>query len=160
MAFSSAIAQSNSKAAGVDQEVLAQIPQRMKSFVDHQTVAGAVTLVAHGNDIVEFDATGMADMEAGHAMRKDTIFQIMSMTKPVTAIGIMMLAEEGKLALRDPVEQYLPEFKGLQVRTTVGPDADRARYPTTPSPSVTCLPTPRGFRTTPALLPSATTRRP
>jgi CubicO group peptidase (beta-lactamase class C family) len=129
VAFSSATAQSNSKAAGVDQDVLAKIPQRMKSFVDRQTVAGAVTLVAHGSDIVEFDATGMADVEAGHAMQKDTIFQIMSMTKPVTAIGIMMLAEEGKLALRDPVEQYLPEFKGLRVRTTVNPDEIRAGVP-------------------------------
>ena len=129
MAFSSAIAQSNSKAAGVDQDVLSKIPQRMKSFVDRQTVAGAVTLVAHGNEIVEFDATGMADVEAGHAMQKDTIFQIMSMTKPVTAIGIMMLAEEGKLALRDPVEEYLPEFKGLRVRTTVNPDEVRAGVP-------------------------------
>ena len=113
----------------MDQDVLSKIPQRMKSFVDRQTVAGAVTLVAHGNDIVEFDATGMADVEAGHAMQKDTIFQIMSMTKPVTAIGIMMLAEEGKLALRDPVEQYLPEFKDLRVRTTQNPDAERAGVP-------------------------------
>jgi CubicO group peptidase (beta-lactamase class C family) len=129
VALSSAMAQSNSKAAGVDQDVLSKIPQRMKSFVDRQTVAGAVTLVAHGSDIVEFDATGMADVEAGHAMQKDTIFQIMSMTKPVTAIGIMMLAEEGKLALRDPVEDYLPEFKDLRVRTTLGPDAVRARVP-------------------------------
>ena len=129
VALSSAAAQSNSKAAGVDQDVLSKIPQRMKSFVDRQTVAGAVTLVAHGSDIVEFDATGMADVEAGHAMQKDTIFQIMSMTKPVTAIGIMMLAEEGKLALRDPVEQYLPEFKDLRVRTTLGPDAVRASVP-------------------------------
>ena len=129
VALSSAIAQSNNKAAGVDQDVLSKIPQRMKSFVDRQTVAGAVTLVAHGSDIVEFDATGMADVEAGHAMQKDTIFQIMSMTKPVTAIGIMMLAEEGKLALRDPVEDYLPEFKDLRVRTTLGPDAVRARVP-------------------------------
>ncbi len=123
------MAQSNTKAAGVDQDVLSKIPQRMRSFVDRQTVAGAVTLVAHGSDIVEFDATGMADVEAGHAMQKDTIFQIMSMTKPVTAIGIMMLAEEGKLALRDPVEDYLPEFKDLRVRTTLGPDAVRARVP-------------------------------
>jgi CubicO group peptidase (beta-lactamase class C family) len=123
------MAQSNTKAAGVDQDVLSKIPQRIKSFVDRQTVAGAVTLVAHGSDIVEFDATGMADVEAGHAMQKDTIFQIMSMTKPVTAIGIMILAEEGKLALRDPVEQYLPEFKGVRVRTTVGPDAVRASVP-------------------------------
>ncbi len=113
----------------MDQDVLAKIPQRIKSFVDRQTVAGAVTLVAHGSDIVEFDATGMADVEAGHAMQKDTIFQIMSMTKPVTAIGIMMLAQQGKLALRDPVEDYLPEFKDLRVRTTVGPDAVRARVP-------------------------------
>jgi CubicO group peptidase (beta-lactamase class C family) len=116
-------------ATGVDQEVLSQIPQRMKSFIDRQTVAGAVTLVAHGNDIVEFDAAGMADVEAGHAMQKDTIFQIMSMTKPFTAAGIMMLAEQGKLALRDPVEQYLPEFHGLRVATTAGPDSARLSIP-------------------------------
>ena len=126
---SPAVAQSNSKAAGVDQVILQQIPLRMKSFIDQQTVAGAVTLVAHGSDIVEFDATGMADMEAGRPMQKDTIFQIMSMTKPVTAIGIMMLAEQGKLALRDPVEQYLPEFHDLRVTTTAGPDAKRLSTP-------------------------------
>jgi CubicO group peptidase (beta-lactamase class C family) len=133
VALSTAIAQSNAKATGtstgVDRDVLAKIPQRMKSFIDRQTVAGAVTLVAHGSDIVEFEATGMADVEAGHAMQKDTIFQIMSMTKPVTAIGIMMLAEEGKLALRDPVEDYLPEFKDLRIRTTVGPDANHLSIP-------------------------------
>src|SRR5580698_7102540 len=104
----------------------------MKSFIDRQTVAGAVTLVAHGSDIVEFDATGMADVEAGHAMQKDTIFQIMSMTKPVTAIGIMMLAEQGKLALRDPVEQYLPEFRGQRVAANTGPDAARLALPDHP----------------------------
>jgi CubicO group peptidase (beta-lactamase class C family) len=130
----SAFAQSNPKttgpkSTGVDQTVLSEIPQRMKSFVDKQTVSGAVTLVSHGADIVEFDATGMADIEAGHPMRKDSIFQIMSMTKPVTAIGIMMLAEQGKLALRDPVEQYLPEFHDVRVATTVGPDADRLKIP-------------------------------
>jgi CubicO group peptidase (beta-lactamase class C family) len=129
LALASALAQSNTKTAGVDQDLLAKIPQRMKSFIDRQTVAGAVTLVAHGGEIVEFNATGMADVEAGHVMQKDTIFQIMSMTKPVTAIAIMMLAEEGKLALRDPVEQYLPEFKGLRVRTTQNPDAVRAGVP-------------------------------
>jgi CubicO group peptidase (beta-lactamase class C family) len=127
--LSSAVAQSGGKAAGVDQEVLSQIPQRIKSFTDRRTVAGAVTLVAHGSDIVEFDAAGMADVEANHPMRKDTIFQIMSMTKPVTAIGIMMLAEEGKLALRDPVDLYLPEFHDLKVATTVGPDAGRLAVP-------------------------------
>jgi CubicO group peptidase (beta-lactamase class C family) len=109
--------------------ILSQIPQRMERFIAERTVAGAVTLVAHGDRVVEFDALGMADIEASRPMQKDTIFQIMSMTKPVTAIGIMMLAEEGKLALRDPVEQYLPEFRGQQVASTVGPDSARQRIP-------------------------------
>ena len=101
----------------------------MQQFVDDQTVAGAVTLVARGKDIVDFHAVGMADIEAGRAMQKDTIFQIMSMTKPVTAIGIMMLAEEGKLALRDPVEQYLPEFRNQRITANIGPDSTRLGTP-------------------------------
>jgi len=112
--------------------ILPQIPQRMERFIAERTVAGAVTLVAHGSNVVEFDALGMSDMEASRPMQKDTIFQIMSMTKPVTAIGIMMLAEQGKLALRDPVEQYLPEFRGQQVTSTVGPDSARFRMPDHP----------------------------
>ena len=112
--------------------ILTQIPQRIKHFIDTQTIAGAVTLVANGSDVIEFDALGMADIEAGRAMRKDSIFQIMSMTKPVTAIGIMMLAEEGKLALRDPVEQYLPEFHNQHVATNIGPDGARLSIPDNP----------------------------
>lgn len=119
-------------AAGANAAVLHQIPQQVKHFIDEHAVAGAVTLVAHGAEVVEFDALGMADIEARRAMEKDTIFQIMSMTKPVTAIGIMMLAEEGKLALRDPVEQYLPEFRGQRVATDVGPDAGRLSVPDHP----------------------------
>lgn len=104
----------------------------MEQFIAEKTVAGTVTLVAHGDKVLEFDALGLADIEASRPMRKDTIFQIMSMTKPVTAIGIMMLAEEGKLALRDPVEQYLPEFRGQQVVSNVGPDSARLRVPDHP----------------------------
>ena len=61
------------------------------------------------------EAAGYQDIEAKKPMRTDSIFQIMSMTKPVTGTGIMMLMEEGRLALIDPVEKYLPEFKGLMV---------------------------------------------
>ena len=114
---------------GFNQDIAVKIPERMRHFVDEKTVAGVVTLVARGNDIVEFDTQGMADIESNRPMRKDTIFQIMSMTKPVTAIGIMMLAEEGKLSLRDPVEQYLPEFKNLRVVANSGPDAARLSEP-------------------------------
>ncbi len=97
----------------------------IKRFVDDKTVAGVVTLVSHQGKVVEFDAQGAADLAAGQPMRKDTIFQIMSMTKPFTAVGIMMLAEEGKLTLRDPVELHLPEFHGQRVATTTGPETAR-----------------------------------
>ena len=111
------------------QSIASQIPHRVEAFVAAGNIAGAVTLVSRGNEIIEFDAVGMADIEAKHPMRKDTIFQIMSMTKPVTAIGIMMLAEEGKLALRDPVERYLPEFRNMRVTANTGPDNARLAIP-------------------------------
>ena len=119
-------------APGVNQAVVSAIPQRVQRAIDEHVVAGAVTLVANGKDIVEFEAQGMADIEGNRPMRKDTIFQIMSMTKPVTAIGIMMLADEGKLGLRDPVEQYLPEFRRQRVVTNVGPDAAHLAVPEHP----------------------------
>lgn len=129
--FSPALGQSTHP-VGVNNAVLSQIPQRVKQFIDARTIAGAVTLVAIGSEVVEFHALGMADIEANRPMQKDSIFQIMSMTKPVTAIGIMMLAEEGKLALRDPVEQYLPEFHDQRVAANIGPDAARLGVPDHP----------------------------
>jgi CubicO group peptidase (beta-lactamase class C family) len=119
-------------APGVNEGIVSRIPERMKQYIDEQTVAGAVTLLAHGNEVIEFHALGMADIEQRRPMQKDTIFQIMSMTKPVTAVGIMMLAEEGKLALRDPVEQYLPEFHDQHVVTNAGPDSARLSIPDHP----------------------------
>src|SRR5208283_3480083 len=118
--------------AAAQSDPVSLIPQRMERFIADKTVAGTVTLVARGGKVIEFDALGMADIEASRPMQKDTIFQIMSMTKPITAIGIMMLAEQGKLALRNPVEQYLPEFRGQQVVSNVGPDAARLHTPDHP----------------------------
>jgi CubicO group peptidase (beta-lactamase class C family) len=122
----------SSRTPNPNETTLTQIPQRIKHFIDDQTVSGAVTLISHGNSVVEFHALGMADIEANRPMQKDSIFQIMSMTKPVTAIGIMMLAEEGKLALRDPVDQYLPEFRNQRVTSNIGPDAARLAVPDHP----------------------------
>ena len=113
----------------VDEGILKNIPIATKAFVDDHTVAGVVTMVLHNGKVVEFDAEGMADIDASKPMQKDTIFQIMSMTKPFTGVGIMMLAEEGKLGLRDPVERYIPEFHGLHVATTDGPETARTSEP-------------------------------
>jgi len=98
--------------AGLDRARLAEIPVRMKQLVDQGLASGCVTLVARHGVIAELDAVGMSDIESKKPMRTDSIFQIMSMTKPVTAVGVMMLVEEGKVALNEPVEKYLPEFRG------------------------------------------------
>jgi CubicO group peptidase (beta-lactamase class C family) len=105
----------NPAKAGMDPDRLARIPARMKAFVDKGTIPGAVTLVARHGSVASLEAVGYMDWESKKPMRTDTIFQIMSMTKPVTAVGIMILMEEGRLALSDPVEKHLPEFKGMWV---------------------------------------------
>ena len=83
----------------------------MQGFVDDGTVAGVVTLVAHKGEVVSIEAVGLADIANKKPMRPDSLFWIASMTKPITATAIMMLQDEGKLSVDDPVEKYLPEFK-------------------------------------------------
>jgi CubicO group peptidase (beta-lactamase class C family) len=103
----------NAQKAGMDAEVLARIPVMMRSYVEKGRIAGAVTLVARHGTVASLEAVGFQDIETRKAMRTDTIFQIMSMTKPITAVALMILAEEGKLSLSDPVGKYLPECKGM-----------------------------------------------
>ena len=121
------------RSLGVNNTILSQIAQRMKHFVDEQTIAGAVTLVAYGSEVIEFDSLGMADMEAGHPMQKDTIFQIMSMTKPVTAIGIMMLAEEGSWPCVTRSRIIFRSFTANGSQRMLAQTRSASAYPTTPS---------------------------
>jgi CubicO group peptidase (beta-lactamase class C family) len=93
-------------------ERLARIPARMQAFVDRGTAAGFVTLVARHGQLASLEAVGYQDRESRTPMRADTIFQIMSMSKPVTGVGIMILMEEGRLSLLDAVEKHLPEYRG------------------------------------------------
>jgi CubicO group peptidase (beta-lactamase class C family) len=94
-------------------ERLARIPASMKGFVERGTIAGSVTLVARHGKVAAIDAVGSQDIEAKKPMSPDTIFRIASMTKPFTGVGIMMLVEDGRLSLWDPVEKYLPEFRDM-----------------------------------------------
>ena len=101
--------------AGLEPDRLARIPGRMQEFVDSGTIAGAVTLVARHGEVVSLEAVGYQDLETKTPMHTDAIFQVRSMTKSVTAVGIMILVEEGRVALSDALEKYLPEFRGLSV---------------------------------------------
>ena len=112
--------------SGMDAQRLARIPERMKEFVDDGMISGAVMLVARHGDVVLHEAVGHRDTESRDPMRRDTIFQIQSMTKPVTALAAMILLEEGLLRLNDPVETYLPEFRGQTLARSAGVDEQTA----------------------------------
>ena len=101
--------------AGMDAAQLARIGPVLREFVERGQMSGAVTLVMRRGALAHLEEAGWQDVEAKKPMQKDTIFQIMSMTKPFTGAAIMMLAEEGKLRLHDPVEDHLPEFRGQMV---------------------------------------------
>jgi CubicO group peptidase (beta-lactamase class C family) len=100
---------------GLDSGRLKLIPDRLRELVDNQTIPGAVALVARHGKIASFEAVGWRDIEGSKPMTKDSIFQIMSMTKPFTGVAAMMLVEEGKLELHRPIADYLPEFQGQVV---------------------------------------------
>ena len=102
---------------GLSSERLARIRTLMKSHIDARDISGAVTLVARRGKVVHFEAQGMANIEAGTPMQTSTLFRIASMTKPVAAVSILMLMEEGRLLLSDPVSKYIPEFKNPKVAT-------------------------------------------
>jgi len=102
-------------AAGMNPQKLAEIPARMKEFVAAGTISGIVTIVARHGKVAEFDAVGLRDIESNSPMQKDSLFRIASLTKPVTCAAVMVLQDEGRLSLIDPVEKYLPEYKGLKM---------------------------------------------
>ena len=102
-------------AAEFDTAKLGQIRERMQSFVDQKVIAGAVTCVGSKDGVAHLEAVGLQKIETKQPMPKDALFRIASMTKPITAIGIMILQEEGKLSVDDPVEKHLPEFRGQRI---------------------------------------------
>lgn len=103
------------EAVGVSGERLARLDAAMQAYVDARKAAGLVAYVARAGGVVHLRGYGMADAEAERAMSPDTLFRLASMTKPVTSVAALMLIEEGRLALEDPVARYLPAFSALRV---------------------------------------------
>jgi CubicO group peptidase (beta-lactamase class C family) len=123
---------------GFSEERLSRIHEALARHIDAHDISGAVTLVARKGQIVWFHAQGAMDMEANKPMEKDAIFRVFSMSKPVTGAAILMLLEEGKVRLNDPVSKFIPEFKGskvavLQDRGANGTASDALKYYTVPA---------------------------
>ena len=113
--------------AGFNKDTLAQIGPAMQGMVDQGALSGVVTLIWRRGEVVQVDAVGQRDIAAGLPMQRDTLFRIASMTKPVTSVAVMMLVEEGKLKLDDPVTRWLPELGGMLVLEDAGGPLDKTR---------------------------------
>ena len=105
---------------GMSAQRLEQITVEAENQIKKGNLVGIVSLVARRGKIVYLQAVGRQHREKGIPMKKDTIFRIASFTKPVTSLAVLMLYEEGKIHLTDPISQYIPEFEGVKVVTPQG----------------------------------------
>ena len=103
------------ESVGLSEERLKRIHETIQRHINDHQITGAVTLVARHGKIAHLEAHGLMDVEAKRPMTTDAIFRIFSMTKPVVGVAILMLMEEGKVRLNDPVSKFIPEFKALKV---------------------------------------------
>jgi CubicO group peptidase (beta-lactamase class C family) len=115
---------------GVDQAALAQIAPALQGVIDAGDLSGFVTLIWRRGEELQFNALGHRNIETGAPMTRDTLFRIASMTKPVTSVAAMMLMEEGKLRLDDPISKWMPEFADMKVlKDPTGPVEDTYASP-------------------------------
>ncbi len=103
--------------AAWEQSQLAEVGSSMKRFVDDGKIAGAVTLIADKEQVIQVDAIGLADVASNRPMQRDTIFRVASMTKNVTALALVRLVSQGKLRMDDPVSKYIPAFGGQKLKS-------------------------------------------
>ncbi|HQX50768.1 MAG TPA: serine hydrolase domain-containing protein [Planctomycetaceae bacterium] len=115
------IVNDNPTESGLDASALKKIDARMQEFVDQKQASGVVTLVARRGRVVHLGAVGKADVASGRDMTPDTVFAIASMTKPITAASVMILLDEGKLQLDDPISKYIPAFKDTKLAGGTAP---------------------------------------
>ena len=116
--------------SGFSKDELAKIGPTLQGIVDSGVLSGAVTLLWRNGEVADVTCVGLRDIENKLPMQRDTIFRIASMTKPVTSVAALMLMEEGKLKLDDPITKWAPEFGGM----TVLKDAQGPLDDTYPSP--------------------------
>lgn len=105
------VIQTNTKNNTVDYEKLAKIDGLVNDYIANNWLTGAVTIVIKDNQVVQYKGYGYSDVATKKSMKDDAIFRIMSQTKAITSVGIMILYEQGKLLLDEPISDFIPEFK-------------------------------------------------
>ena len=111
-------------------EALAQAPGVLAGTIEAGDLSGAVTLIWRKGEVVQQECLGKRNLETGAPMERDTLFRIASMTKPITTAAALMLMEDGKLSLDDPITRWAPEFKDMRVlKSATGPLDDTYSAP-------------------------------
>ncbi len=113
------------EAVGLSSARLGRIHDAVQRHIDDGNITGAVTAVVRRGRLAHLEAHGSMDLESGQAMRADAIFKIMSMTKPVVGVAVLILVEEGRVRLGDPVARFIPELADLDVAVPAPPSGDR-----------------------------------
>ena len=122
----------SSRGTEFDVDKLAQIKSRMQTFVDQKVIAGAVTAVGSKDGLASVTAVGFQTLDPQQPMTPDSMFRIASMTKPITAIGIMILQEEGRLSVDDLVEKHLPTFRDQRLIASLDGNSLTLKKPARP----------------------------
>jgi CubicO group peptidase (beta-lactamase class C family) len=134
LAAASSVPTAKPEDVGVSSERLQRVSQMIQRRIAAGEMTGAVAIVARKGKIVHLEAQGVMDLDTKKPMAKDTMFRVASMTKPVTGLAIMMMIEEGKVRLNDPVSRYIPEFKNLKVAIAQPAAAGRGAAPAPTAP--------------------------
>ena len=124
------------EAVGFDSQRLQRLDEAMAKVVADGRVSGMTTLLVRHGQVVDFKTYGKKDLATGAPMQKDTIFRIYSMSKPITGVAMMILYEEGKWRLDDPVTKFIPEFKNLKVMTGVDDKGNMITVPAERPPTM------------------------
>ncbi len=109
------------EAVGLSSERLQRINQMIQRYIDAGEITGAITMVSRRGKVAHFESQGQMDLEKTTPMRKDAVFRIASMSKPITAVAILILMEEGRLRLTDPASKFIPEFTDTKVAIETAP---------------------------------------
>lgn len=133
-AFAQPLPTAEPERVGLSSERLERVTDHFRKEIEEKRVPGVVMLVARNGRIAYFESLGTRDPATGAPMTKDSIFRVWSMTKPWVSVAAMILVEEGKLSLGDPVSKYLPEFGKLEVSVErIDPETRKATYSIVPA---------------------------
>jgi CubicO group peptidase (beta-lactamase class C family) len=133
MAGAQALQPGKPEDVGLSGQRLARIADALNREIKDGKIPGAVVMIARHGKLVYSEAFGFQDKNAEKPMSKDAVFRIYSMTKPLSAVGAMILVEEGRIQLADPVSKFLPEFKNLQVSAPSRDPLGQSTYAVTPA---------------------------